>query len=111
MNRLPALVAFLPQFAFLHASVTNDALIIFLSALVLWQCLRLWHIGVSWSRLVWLGATLGLAILSKTAGLLLLAYVLGFLTIIALRDGGKQAISKTVPAWLLQLGLVLVVQR
>ena len=46
------------------------------------------------------------AILSKSAGLLLLAYVLGFLTVITLRDGRKQPISKTMPAWLLQLGLV-----
>ncbi len=104
-----ALVAFLPQFAFLHASVTNDSLIVFLSALVLWQCLRLWYTGVSWGRLIMLGATLGLAILSKAAGLLLLVYVLGFLTIITVRDNRKQAISKTVPTWFLQLGLVTAV--
>ncbi|MBK9054906.1 MAG: hypothetical protein IPL78_29580 [Chloroflexi bacterium] len=39
-----ALVAFLPQFNFLHASVTNDALITFLSAAALWQLVKVWEL-------------------------------------------------------------------
>mgnify|MGYP001470857134 CR=1 FL=1 len=81
-----ALVAFLPQFNFLHASATNDALIIFLCAAGLWQLLRLWQTGVSWPRLLLLGLTAGLAILAKNAGALFLAYAGGVLSLLWLRD-------------------------
>lgn len=66
------LVAFLPQFAFLHGAVNNDGLIIFFSTAVLWQLLRLWEEGISDRRLLLLGGAIGLAILSKMTGLLLL---------------------------------------
>ena len=36
-----ALVAFLPQFAFIHAAVSNDAAITLFSAAALWQLLRI----------------------------------------------------------------------
>ncbi|MBX3058647.1 MAG: phospholipid carrier-dependent glycosyltransferase [Anaerolineae bacterium] len=72
-----ALVAFLPQFSFLHAVISNDTLIIFFSSLTIWQVLRLWIGGVSRKRLFLLGITLGAAMLSKTAGLLLLVWVTG----------------------------------
>ncbi len=67
-----ALVAFLPQFAFLHGAVTNDVLIIFLCSAALWQMLRLWLEGTTAVRLLLLGVTIGLAVLTKMAGLLLL---------------------------------------
>ncbi len=70
-----ALVAFLPQFNFLHAAISNDSLIIFLSSFTIWQVLRLWLRGVTRPRLFWLGVTLGAAMLAKTAGLLLLVWV------------------------------------
>lgn len=105
-----ALVAFLPQFNFLHASITNDALIIFLCSLALYQLVVLWRADAidmtggrveavdqsgallrppvrSDMRLVALGLTIGLAALSKNAGALLLLYSLGFLGVLALRDG------------------------
>ncbi|MFZ0545234.1 MAG: glycosyltransferase family 39 protein, partial [Candidatus Promineifilaceae bacterium] len=47
-----ALAAFLPQFDFLHASISNDPLVIFFCAAALWQLLRLWYKGVSNRRLV-----------------------------------------------------------
>lgn len=71
------LVAFLPQFNFLHAVMSNDTLIIFFSSLVIWQVLRLWLISINQKRLFLLGVTLGAAMLSKTAGLLLLVWVMG----------------------------------
>ncbi len=72
-----SLVAFLPQFNFLHAVISNDTLIILFSSLVIWQVLRLWLSGVSRKRLFLLGITLGAAMLSKTAGLLLLVWGTG----------------------------------
>lgn len=84
-----ALVAFLPQFLFLHASVTNDALIICLCALALWQVVWLATSSerASARRLFILGLTLGTAVLSKTAGLLLLAWVMVALGWLAWRYG------------------------
>lgn len=73
------LVAFLPQFLFIHSAVSNDSLIALLSAATLWQLLRLWRGPLARGRLLLLGVTIGLAILSKTAGLLLLAYAVGVL--------------------------------
>ncbi len=69
-----ALVAFLPQFLFIHSAVTNDALITLLCAAALWQLLRLWRVPAHKGHLLQLGLTIGLAILTKTAGLLLLPY-------------------------------------
>lgn len=95
-----ALVAFLPQFLFLHASITNDTLIICLCALALWQVLRLWVPVTRGERVMqsmaptqtrWLlfllGLTLGAAVLSKTAGLLLLVWAMAALGWLSWRYG------------------------
>lgn len=89
-----AMTAFLPQFLFVHSSVTNDVLITFFCAAAIWQLLRLWQGPSSAGRLVLLGLTVGLAILSKTAGILLLAYVCGVLLLLGLRRGA--ALWRTV---------------
>jgi 4-amino-4-deoxy-L-arabinose transferase-like glycosyltransferase len=89
---LAALVAFLPQFLFLHGSISNDPAIIFLCALALLQLIRIWQTGISAGRALALGCTIGLAILSKGAGLLLLAYALGFLVLVAWRDRPGRAL-------------------
>lgn len=114
-----ALVAFLPQFNFLHAAVTNDALIIFLCSLGLVQLIRLWcHPPPdpldrrAALQLVALGLTVGAAALSKNAGVLLLVYSLGFLAVLALRDGrprlvGWAALLAGVPAVLVAAPLWL----
>lgn len=81
-----ALVAFLPQFGFLHGAITNDVLVIFLCSFTLWQLLWLWLNKVTTARLLLLGGTIGLAILSKMSGLLLLALVLLVLAMIIWRD-------------------------
>jgi len=85
-----ALVAFLPQYNFLHASISNDPLIIFFCAAALWQLLYLWYRESNRLRLILLGVTLGLAILSKTAGLLLLLFAAGWLVLLALRDASDR---------------------
>jgi hypothetical protein len=97
-----SVVAFWPQFNFVHASVTNDALITFLSAAALWQLLKLWELvgtqrnsalstqySVLRARFLLLGVTIAAAILTKNAGTLLFLYALGFLVVLAWRR--KQA--------------------
>lgn len=81
-----ALAAFLPQFGFIHGAISNDPLITFLSSLVVWQLLRLWFTAVTPPRLLFLGITIGLAALTKNAGVLLLVYTLGVLILLAIRD-------------------------
>jgi hypothetical protein len=85
-----ALVAFLPQFNFLHAAITNDALIIFLASLALWQLLRLWRGAATTGRLLLLGVTIGLAALTKNAGVLLLLYAAGMLGLRWYRDAPRR---------------------
>ena len=83
------LIAFLPQFAFVHAVVTNDAAITFFSAAALWQLLRLTNgkpgtaARASSASLLLLGLTIGLAMLSKAAGLLLLVFCVAVLAVCA----------------------------
>ena len=103
-----AMIAFLPQFAFLHGSITNDTLIVLLTAGALWQLLRLWYERLSSGRLLWLGLTIGLAILAKTAGLLLLLYACGFLTLLTWRDVRPGDRGSFFRSWLANLGIVVV---
>lgn len=89
------LVAFLPQYAFLHGAITNDVAIIFFSSAAIWQLLRLLRpqpAGLAKSKagvLILLGVTIGLAILSKAAGIILLIYVVAVLSLQALLAGGN----------------------
>jgi hypothetical protein len=113
-----ALVAFLPQFNFLHAAVTNDTLVIFLCSAALYQLIWFWRASMDlqgernqvisssstlprpsvrlYLRLILLGVTIGLAALSKNAGVLLLLYSLGFLALLALRDGRPRLILHAI---------------
>ena len=104
-----ALVAFLPQFAFIHAAVSNDAAITFFCAAALWQLLRITNdeLGIGneeqgsgraeargkrASPLLFLGFTIGLAMLSKAAGLLLLGWGAGWVGLaVLLRGYGVEA--------------------
>lgn len=90
-----SLAAFLPQFLFIHSSVSNDSLITFLSSAALWQLLRMWQGGESRHRLLLLGATIGLAALSKSAGILLLAYAVGVLILMSIRDQRPKLLAQT----------------
>ena len=74
-------------------------MIIFLCSLGLYQLIWLWRRLPSGPldrrgalRLAALGLTCGLAALTKNAGILLLAYSLGFLLMLALRDGRRRFI-------------------
>ncbi len=81
-----ALVAFLPQFAFLHGAINNDVLIIFLCSLALWQLTWLWYNEITTTRLLLLGVTVGLAVLTKMTGLLLLPLTVLVLALKAWRE-------------------------
>jgi 4-amino-4-deoxy-L-arabinose transferase-like glycosyltransferase len=90
-----AMVAFLPQFGFIHGAISNDTLITLLASAALWQLLRLWLGGVTRRRLLLLGITIGLAVLTKNAGVLLLGYAAGVLFLLALRDGRSRLMGET----------------
>ncbi len=71
------LVALLPQFAFIHSTISNDPLIIFLCSLTLYQLVRLWSADTLSPRAVaGLGVSIGLAALTKNQGLALLPLAL-----------------------------------
>ena len=104
-----SLVAFLPQFNFIHSAVTNDALITFLASLGIWQLLRLWLTAVNPKRLLYLGITIGLAALTKNAGILLLLYALGVLFLIAIRDWDRSVKwSKQVDRWVWETAVFVI---
>ncbi len=94
-----AVVAFLPQFNFLHAAITNDALIIFLCSAALYQILRIVggnvhpHSAPRFSlSFLLLGTTIGLAALSKNAGILLALYGVGVMVAwLLFANGGRFA--------------------
>lgn len=73
------IVAFCPQFIFHHAVVTNDSLIILLATAGIFQLLSLFYHPLTHHRALLLGLTIGCAILTKMAGLLLLGYALLFI--------------------------------
>lgn len=68
-----ALLAFTPMFLFISASVSNDNLIVLLCSLACWLMLRLLRQPPTPLRFLVLGATIGLAALSKISGIALLA--------------------------------------
>jgi hypothetical protein len=92
----PALLAVWPQFLFIHASVSNDALITLLASAGLYQLLWLWQQQVSAGRLLALGVTIGLAALSKNAGALLLIYSLLVLALLAWYKGRFSLILQSI---------------
>lgn len=111
-----ALVAFLPQFAFLHGAVTNDSAVTFFSAAAIWQMLRLLmpeRTGAGSPRrqglaYALLGVTIGLAMLSKTAGILLLVYCVGVLSLHALLNSDTRRWARALAVGVLIAAPALV---
>ncbi|MEW5987431.1 MAG: DUF2142 domain-containing protein [Chloroflexota bacterium] len=101
------LVAFLPQFAFLHGSISNDPLVILLCTAALWQLLRLWQEGMSRPRLLFLGLTIGLAILTKAVGLLLLLYAIPVLLLTSHVSRFTFHTLRLITVWVLLPALLL----
>jgi len=94
-----ALNAFNPQFLFIGARISNDPAVTAFSALVLLETARLVKRGATRGRLVWLGVTLGLALLSKISALALLPLVAAGLAIRAFQQ-------RSVRCWLKWSALV-----
>ncbi len=86
-----ALNAFNPQFIFISASINNDVLATLLSALGLWLLVCIVQDGPSIKRLSALGATLGLAALTKLNGLVLMPLAALVLIVLAWRRGSRWA--------------------
>jgi hypothetical protein len=106
-----AVTAFLPQFNFVHASISNDPLITLLASLALWQLLWLWFHPVTRPRLLSVGITCGLAALTKNAGLLLLLYAVGFLFLRSLKTfnfSKKSNVWLEVWNWLWQTAVFVI---
>ncbi len=89
-----ALNAFNPQFLFIGARISNDTAVTAFSALVLLGTVRLVKQGITRGRLVWLGMTLGLALLSKISALALLPLVAVGLAIRAIRQRSFASLVK-----------------
>nr|MBP7689420.1 DUF2142 domain-containing protein [Thermoflexales bacterium] len=78
------LVAFNPQFIYLSAAVNNDNAINALAACSLYLLARLWRGDRSWRVLLALAVSLGLAVIAKLGGLILLGFsvvVIGYLAV------------------------------
>lgn len=72
------LVAWLPQFIFIHSAISNDPLIIWLCSLALYQLIRLWpSVRPAPGAIITLGVTISLAALTKNQGLALLPLAVG----------------------------------
>ncbi|MDE2859073.1 MAG: hypothetical protein OXN94_14610 [Chloroflexota bacterium] len=71
-----ALTAFNPQFVFISASVSNDGLVIMLSALITWQTLVMLRDGFQTRRSLILALLIALASLAKLSGLVFAALVI-----------------------------------
>jgi len=111
-----ALVAFLPQFLFIHAAVSNDAAITFFCAAALWQLLRIVAeaqgsrgageqgsmraplLPRSPAPLLWLGLIIGLAMLSKAAGILLLGFGVGVVGLVVLLTARERRLWRAIVA-------------
>ncbi len=65
-----SLIAFNPQFLFISALVSNDALLAALGAAILWWCLASPPSSAAWRWAIGAGALFGLALLTKQSALL-----------------------------------------
>lgn len=96
-----ALLAFVPQFIFIHSSVNNDTAIIFTSTLSLYLLLLIAVHGLTVKRAVALGIAVGLMALSKLTGTVLALVALSSLPLLSSpapgNGEGKQRTSLNAP--------------
>lgn len=71
-----AVPAFIPQFAHINSSVTNDALMTLSASLVCWMAVKVAMDGATWRKTVTLAAFLGLALFTKGFAMALVPMVL-----------------------------------
>ncbi|MCB0034209.1 MAG: glycosyltransferase family 39 protein, partial [Anaerolineales bacterium] len=93
-------VAFLPQFTFQFSAISNDTLVTLLSTWALLQLLQVadYKLLVPWWRWLLLSITIGLTLLTKNQGLLLLIFASGFIVLKGIRyqvaDSGAKKPAK-----------------
>lgn len=80
------IAAFIPTHLALTSAVNNDALLEAWCCVVLYQVLTAFRSGLNLWRAAWIGVTVGLALLTKVTGLLLLPTVL-FAFVLMLKHG------------------------
>lgn len=97
------LIAFNPQFIFTSAAVNNDGLLTALCSMALLSGVLVVTRGPSLRRYLALGATVGLAAVTKLTGLGLLAVVVVLLIIVAQRYSPREAVKGAVIVALLVL--------
>jgi hypothetical protein len=90
-----AFVAFLPQFLFIASSVSNDNLIIPLTALLIWLWIRGLRTGLTATWTLAVGVLSGLAVLTKMSGLSLIPFSLAVALLIGWR---RQTVRKAALA-------------
>lgn len=106
---MAALVAFIPQYLFLSASINNDNLVILLASWVLVVLAR-WLRAPGrpgWLALAGLGLLLGLAALAKFSGVLLWPLAGCVLAWLAWRERDAPAGARGFLGWLLPAGLLV----
>lgn len=101
-----ALIAFNPMFLFIHSSINNDCLLNFIAAGVVYGVVKTARRPLSLSRAAALGFVLGLAVLTKLSGLVLVPPVLLYLFLrrdplreAAPRAGALLLALATVASW------------
>ena len=90
------LIAFMPQFLFISASVNNDNLITLLTSLIIWQLLAMLRKGLVPGRSLVLALLLALASLSKLSGLPFYLPVLITSLYLARRHGNARELVRMV---------------
>ncbi len=106
---MAALVAFIPQFLFLSASINNDNLVILVSSWVLVllaACIRSERLP-AWPSLLALGVLLGLGVLAKFSGLLLWPLAAGTLLWLAWRPVAQHTSQRRGLRWLALASLLV----
>ena len=78
-----AFVAFLPQFIFISAAISNDNLATLLTVGTLWQLVRIMRLGLTRTRIAILGVLVGAALLTKLNTIALTPLVLIALAYVA----------------------------
>lgn len=79
-------IAFNPQFIYLSASINNDNALNALAAVALYYLARVWRGERSWRVVLPLAVVVGLAILAKLGGLILLGFSLGVIGYLTLKE-------------------------
>ncbi len=104
--------ALIPMFAFISGSINNDNLVTMLSSVVLLMLIQIVQGGANNGRLLTLGASIGLACLSKLSGIALLPLAMLALALhqipqgaASLREKGKRRIARR---WLGQCVLLCI---